>query len=82
MCSECDSYFAHIAESFDATLADYRRDCANGKMRDTPGMRCSDNAGMYTELCDEMEGGTDLLAWYLAVAIERLTALEMCGVPT
>ena len=82
MCGTFEAQFSHMATTFDATLADYRRDCEVGKMHDTPALRVAYNAKMFIDLCDGLQGGSYLLGWYLAISMERLTALEIAGIPT
>jgi hypothetical protein len=78
MCQKCDDAFNYAAQSFENVLIGYRDDLANGRCYDTPAKRVREMARMFME---DSHGGR-LNAWYVAVAIERLMALEMSGIPT
>jgi hypothetical protein len=73
--------FDYITKSFEDTLSGCRKDIACGRARPTPAGRVRDIAMFWQEL-SESEAGRTLCGWYLAVAIERLMALEAAGIPT
>lgn len=81
VCSVCERQFEEFAEDFDEHLASYARDYASGRVRDTAAKRVRDIAEVFEEF-NENKRGRRCSAWYLAVAIERLVALEECGIPT
>lgn len=81
MCAICERQFDEMATSFDETLAEYLADYTAGLTRDTPAQRVHDTAFMWQDL-NATEHGRLLSAWYLAIAMERLTALETAGMPT
>lgn len=82
MCDTCECQFTVIAEEF----AEWLTDCRNAptRPRQTPATtaeRVHDRAvviadGGHTPL------GNWVNAWYLAIAVERLLALESAGIPT
>jgi hypothetical protein len=79
MCKQCEDDFAYFTKDFDEILIEYRND--RPKMRDTPAERVHDLAAMFQNLVKE-PGGELLQPWLLAIAIERLMALEMAGMLT
>lgn len=81
MCSTCDHQFEEFTTDFDEHLASYAKDWRNGDISDTPAQRVRDIAEVFQEF-SQSESGRLCAAWYLAVAIERLVALEQCGIPT
>lgn len=82
MCSQCESQFDEMASAFDRWLDHYREHCADGHARDTPGLRVHDMAFRVMAECAAEPGTFALTAWFLAIAAERLTALESAGIPT
>jgi hypothetical protein len=81
MCSTCDRQFEQFTTDFDEHLASYARDYSRGDISPTVAQRVRDIADLFDEL-SRNELGRRCITWYLAVAIERLTALEQCGIPT
>lgn len=81
MCWECDNEFNEMSESFDSAFKAYLHHYQAGNLRDTVGQRARTAASGNQVLCDS-EGGTYLASWYLAIALERLVALETSGIPT
>lgn len=81
LCQQCETQFTVFANDFDEHLASYQRVCNAGLVLDTPAQRVRDTALLFQEF-SETETGRLCTAWYLAIALERLVALEMAGVPT
>lgn len=81
MCSTCEAQFVIMTEGFSLTLQEYVDAHKSGQMRETPGLRVHDQASMLLEVCDT-RNGPSIISWYLAIAMERLSALECAGIPT
>lgn len=79
MCQQCDDLFDHMSGHFEELMADHRENTTEGRVRDTPGQRVGDLAEDFEELVAD---NPDHLAYFLAIAIERLVALEVAGIPT
>lgn len=82
MCERCERQFAEQVARFDAMLADYRNDVDGHKIRDTPAERVHDLAMVFQWLGSRSAPGNLTNAWFVAIAMERLTALEKSGIPT
>lgn len=81
MCEMCEYQFDVMSAQFDDTFSHYIKTHEAGQTRDTPAKRVHDLAFEHQELCATRRGQT-VIAWYLAIAMERLTALQEAGVPT
>jgi len=81
MCEQCEHQFSVMTEQFDHSFAEYLRGHAAGLTRDTPATRVHDLAFAHQDLCST-ERGRIAVSWFLAIAMERLVALECAGVPT
>jgi hypothetical protein len=81
MCERCETQFAEQAAIFDALLASYCRDVDQGKVRGTPAERVHDLAVVF-QFQSMTPNGQLTNAWFVALALERLMALEKSGLPT
>lgn len=81
VCYECDDLFNDRSQSFDRTFREYLEHHCAGDTRGTPAQRVRDVAYDNQVVCAQDEG-TELMCWYLAIALERLVALETAGIPT
>lgn len=81
MCEQCEGQFDIMTERFDALLSNYMGLAEAGEARDTPAERVHDLAFTHQWLC-KMENGRVAVSWFLALAMERLVALENSGIPT
>lgn len=81
MCHDCDNKFNHMAQHFDDSMAVYRQDWQDGNVRDTVAQRVMDNAAAFFDMPDQ-DACRTLGVWYAAIAMERLMALELSGIPT
>lgn len=81
MCESCIEKFEVFTEQFNEVFTDYVSACQGGQVRDTPAERVNDLAESFEEHL-ETRGGRAVFAWHYAVALERLAALEISGVPT
>jgi hypothetical protein len=79
MCTQYPGDFVFYTKEFDEIFIECKLD--RPKMRDTPAERVHDLAVMFQNLLKE-PGGDLLQPWLLAIAIERLMALEMAGILT
>jgi hypothetical protein len=82
MCDICNLQFEVTATKFDEWLKHCR--IALGQPRATPATtpeRVHDRAMLFAESGDS-DIGNWINAWYLALAVERLLALESAGIPT
>jgi hypothetical protein len=73
--------FDYMSKEFDRTLTGYREDLATGRAQPTPAGRVHEIA-MIWQRFSQIETGGIICGWFLAVAIERLMALEAAGIPT
>jgi hypothetical protein len=81
MCEQCEAQFDAMTERFDGLLSNYLKMQTAGETRDTPAERVHDLAFTHQWLCN-METGRVAISWFLALAMERLAALETAGIPT
>lgn len=81
MCQMCEVQFDVMSAQFDSAFAEYLNLHKAGETRDTPAKRVHDLAFEHQELCSSITGRL-ALSWFLAIAMERLVALECAGVPT
>lgn len=81
MCEQCEAQFDVMTERFDVVLKQYLDMQGTNEVRDTPGERVHDLAFTHQFLC-KSEVGKVAVSWYLAIALERLAALESSGITT
>jgi hypothetical protein len=81
MCDRCEAQFNEHAAVFETMLASYSMDFDMGKVRGTPGERVHDLAVVF-QMFGTTPTGCLTNAWFVAVAMERLMALEKAGLPT
>lgn len=82
MCHECDAQLDHMARHLDELVQRQRDGIAAGRVRDTPGQRVADLAEELEDIAGESEHGVYQMTYMLALAVERLTALEQAGITT
>jgi hypothetical protein len=80
MCDTCEAQFREVAPRFEEMLKGHCHDIRTGLARPTPAERVHDCAETVTQLA--LTEGPEVFAWYLAIAMERLAALELSGLPT
>lgn len=82
MCDVCEYQFNVMSAQFTDAFTEYLEAHNTGViLRDTPATRTHDLAFAHQQLCDT-ERGRIAVSWFLAIAMERLVALESAGVPT
>jgi hypothetical protein len=81
MCEVCEHQFSIMSQQFDGAFAEYLGGHAAGLTRDTPATRVHDLSFVHEALCNT-EQGRIAVSWFLAIAMERLMALECAGIPT
>jgi hypothetical protein len=82
MCDLCDTQFGLMTTFFDEMLDNYRMQQEAGGCRDTPAYRVHDSAQVFMRHIFTGAPGGAHIAWCLAVAVERLMALEAAGLVT
>jgi hypothetical protein len=73
--------FDDMSERFNAAFRLYLLGHQAGMTQDTPAQRARAAAEGSQRVCAE-DMGTELTCWFLAIALERLVALETSGIPT
>jgi hypothetical protein len=82
MCSTCEAQFSIIAEEFDEWLAHCRTASTQPRpSQPTKAEKVHDRAVVIAD-GGKTSLGNWINAWYLALAVERLLALESAGIPT
>jgi len=82
VCEECDRQFDVAAQRFDEWL----KECRNEVTQPRPSPPTTAER-VHDRAINLSDGGMTILgnminSWYLAVAVERLLALESAGIPT
>jgi hypothetical protein len=81
VCFVCEAQFDVMSAQFNNGFSDYLAAHKNGETRDTPAKRVHDLAFEHQDWCSTISGRA-MMSWFLAIAMERLVALECAGVPT
>lgn len=82
MCEICEEQFDIMSKLFEETFNLYLDEHRAGVTRNTPAKRVHDLAFENDRACLAGKIGRTTVSWFLAIALERLVALEASGVPT
>jgi len=82
VCEKCIHDFDGMTSSFDELLRRLQADIDAGRAPKTPTARVTALAAIFESLGTCSDSSYVTMTWWLAVAVERLLALEQAGVPT